>query len=149
MTLRVTPAQAKALGVCGSELKGLKGSAPARTPRRRFEPEEVLASAALQRFPGGVREYPCIPGRRFRLDIAWPDARPPVAVEVDGWAFHGRFKRDFHRDREKRNLLALHGWLVLAIPARDIHRDIQGVLDKIGQALTPVKSFEEEAVKHE
>ena len=140
MVLRMSPHQARALGVQLSGPSGV-GQQRAREPvdssRRSLcdGPQARLTRAALARFPGGKAEYPCIPGRRFRLDLAWPDARPPVAVELDGWAFHGKYKSDFLRDRRKRNLLALNGWLVLAFPARDIHRQLDDVLDMIGRAL--------------
>lgn len=137
MTLRISSKEARALGIA---LPALAGGASA--PRRRRKgarpgssPQEVLTQAALARFPGGVAEYLCIPGRRFRLDLAWPDASPRVAVELDGWQFHGRHKADFHRDREKRNQLAIAGWVVLAFPARDVHQRLDEVLDMIGQAL--------------
>lgn len=81
-----------------------------------------------------VREYTgAVPGRRFRIDIALPALR--IAVEVDGWQFHGKHKRDFHRDREKRNLLAVNDWAVLAFSARDVFSDPLGVVKIIAQVV--------------
>lgn len=61
--------------------------------------------------PGG--EFLPIPGRRFRLDLAWPDLR--LGWEVDGGAWiagrHGRGP-GMLTDAEKYSLLAGLGWLV-------------------------------------
>jgi hypothetical protein len=68
------------------------------------------------RLPRGVREYEgAIPGRRFRLDLAWPHLSPPVCCEVDGGdRMQGRHNRaqGMAADCEKANLLTLAGWKV-------------------------------------
>jgi very-short-patch-repair endonuclease len=49
---------------------------------------------------------------RYEVDVAFPDAL--VAVEVDGWATHGR--RDaFEHDRARDLELAARGWLVVRL----------------------------------
>jgi very-short-patch-repair endonuclease len=66
------------------------------------------------RLPRGVREYEgAIPGRRFRLDLAWPTLK--MCCEVDGGdRMQGRHNRaqGMAADCEKANLLTLAGWKV-------------------------------------
>ena len=58
-----------------------------------------------------IPEYPCIPGRKHRLDYAWPDHR--VGLEIDGGMFtggrHGGSPSAV-RDVWKRNELTVRGW---------------------------------------
>lgn len=135
MTLRLTAAEAKRL--LGKKLPAATTGplpAAARRNKRPISPaQDALWDKLSACFPGAVANYRPIEGRRYSVDIAWPDSL--VAVEVDGWAFHGRFKADFHRDRAKRNLLALQGWTLLAIPARDVWRDPEGVTGMVRSAL--------------
>ena len=70
-------------------------------------------------FPAPLREYAAVPGRRFRWDFAWTDAR--VLVEING----GTYARMGHstgtgiaRDYEKSNLAVLAGWKVFAFDRR-------------------------------
>lgn len=73
--------------------------------------------------PQPVAEHRFHPVRRWRLDYAWPDQQ--VGLEVDGGAFvaqggrHGRGV-GFLRDLEKRNALALAGWLTLHVVPRQL-----------------------------
>ena len=61
-----------------------------------------------------------IAGRRFRLDVAFPEHR--LDVEVDGWAYH-RSKERRDRDIERDNLLTQAGWRVLRFSWEDVaHR---------------------------
>ena len=50
-------------------------------------------------------------GSRYRLDFAWPDER--VAVECNGWEFHGRER--FDHDGERSADLASAGWRVIPV----------------------------------
>lgn len=85
---------------------------------------------AVADIPGAELEYKdAVPGRRFRLDIAFPDAR--LCCEVDGWEWHGKHKNDFQKDRERQNLLVLNGWRVLRFTALDIRRDVNGCRERI------------------
>ena len=89
---------------------------------------------ALSRLPGAESEFKgAVPGRRFRIDIAFPSAS--LAVEVDGWQHHGRHKSDFTRDRERQNLLTLNGWRILRFSAGQIHADLQACVRAVQQAL--------------
>ena len=57
-------------------------------------------------------EHKFCPSRRFRFDWAWVEKK--VAVEVDGgvWLRHGG-RHGMDKDREKLNIAASLGWLVL------------------------------------
>lgn len=70
-----------------------------------------------------------VPGRRFTLDIAFPESKN--CVEVDGWEFHGKHKAGFHRDREKEKLLMLEGWKLIRFSAKEINSDTMSCLKTI------------------
>lgn len=103
-------------------------------------PQEKLWRACVYRWPEKVRakelvwEYPgAVPGRRFRLDIAFPADR--LACEVDGWEHHGKYLSDFKRDRERDRCLILEGWRVLRFYAEEIHHDSEALVNQIEKAL--------------
>lgn len=109
-------------------------------PRRREgpTPHDILWDAVRVRYTSAQREYPAgVPGRRFRLDIAIVARR--VAIEVDGWAWHGMHKGDFARDRERQNQLLLNGWRVLRFTAGQIRQDLDAVLASIRLACADTK----------
>lgn len=122
---------------------GLKISAatpPARanapTLRRRAGrmPDEVLWMAVKAQFPHAEREYQgAVPGRRYRIDIALEAEK--IAIEIDGWQYHGKFKSAHESDRERQNHLAVAGWLVLRFTAGQIFKDLQGVSATIERAV--------------
>lgn len=73
---------------------------------------QVMASG----LPMPDREVRLIPGRRFRSDFVWPDAR--IVVEVDGGIWSGgrhTTGAGYTRDAEKNNLLTLAGWRVFHV----------------------------------
>lgn len=91
--------------------------------------------AVLKDEPGATLEHsPGIPGRRFRIDIAFPQAL--LAVEVDGWQHHGKYKADFVRDRLRQNLLTLHGWRILRYSATTIYNQPDECLAEVRKALS-------------
>jgi very-short-patch-repair endonuclease len=73
-----------------------------------------------------------IAGRRFRLDVAFPEHR--LDVEVDGWAFH-RSKEARDRDIERDNLLTQAGWRVLRFSWEDVVDRPDYVIDVIASVL--------------
>lgn len=94
----------------------------------------ILFSAVVKRWPEAVAEYPAqVPGRKFRLDIAFVDNW--LAIEVDGWSVHGKFLADFKRDRIRQNILVMRGWRILRFSAADIHQDLEGCLSIIKTTL--------------
>ena len=84
-------------------------------------PQERLWVALVEEFgsifTGGelAWELNNVVPRRYRLDMALPNYR--LGIEADGWQYHGRFLSDFQRDREKRNLYAENGWLIISFYA--------------------------------
>lgn len=70
-----------------------------------------------------------IPGRNFRLDIAFPEKR--LCVEVDGWQNHGKTLTGFHLDRERQNLLVVNGWRVLRFGVKNINNNVDECIDMI------------------
>jgi len=67
--------------------------------------------------PPPVCEFRHIPGRRFRLDYAWPDHR--IGLEVQGGIWTGgKHSRGAGQkiDMDKNNLGILHGWRVFQCP---------------------------------
>ncbi len=73
--------------------------------------------------PAPIVELRHIPGRRFRLDYAWPDHR--IGLEVQGgiWT-RGKHSRGAGQkiDMEKNNLGILHGWRVFqCVPGSEVH----------------------------
>ncbi|MGI8879411.1 MAG: hypothetical protein ACR2KJ_02660 [Jatrophihabitans sp.] len=80
-----------------------------RLPRDLRPGAEAESERLLQRLldRAGIRGWTgnlavVVEGRRFRLDIGFPDQR--VAVEVDGWVFH-RTKERRDADTRRDNLL--------------------------------------------
>lgn len=111
---------------------------PIRLLSRRtigFTPHDILWDAVRLRWPQlAIREYEgAVPGRKYRIDIAFPEHR--LALEVDGWAHHGRFLKDFIRDRERQNLLCVHGWRVLRFSAGAIRKQLDRQVMFISVAL--------------
>ena len=79
--------------------------------------EQLLADQiAAAGLPGPVREFKHIPGRRFRLDFAWPDRM--IGVEVQGMVH--RIKKRFEADIEKRVLGLLAGWRIMEVSGASI-----------------------------
>lgn len=90
-----------------------------RVPRTPSELEALfLLHLACAGMPVPEREYVFARalGRKWRADFCWPQATPPVLVEIDGgtWA-SGRHSRGagYANDCEKLNAAALLGYIVL------------------------------------
>lgn len=99
-------------------------------------PHRILWEAVKARWPGrAVLEYPAIPGRRYSLDIAFPDPALRLAIEVDGYSHHARFLADFKKDRVRQNLVCLHGWRVLRYFPGEIYQGLDEILAQIEQFL--------------
>lgn len=62
-------------------------------------------------------------GRTYRLDLAYEEER--VAVEMDGWTYHGpRAKRE--EDTRRDTAVASIGWLTLRYSHQRLHGDVPG-----------------------
>src|SRR5690554_6382754 len=68
-----------------------------------------------------------MPGRKFEIDLAVPEAR--LGVEVDGWQYHGKRMESFLRDRHKDYQLTLHGWVIVRVQAGLISTNPAEALD--------------------
>ena len=67
--------------------------------------------------PKPEREFKgAVPGRKFRLDFAYPDRR--ICVEVQGMVH--RIKARFRADTERTSLLVVNGWRVLPVSGDDV-----------------------------
>lgn len=96
--------------------------------RRKPKPKEAKAKAPSQieellalhieqaGLPAPVREHHHIPGRKFRIDFAWPDRK--LGVEVQGNVH--RIKERFEADITKRALGMMAGWRILEVSGRAI-----------------------------
>ena len=80
---------------------------------------EVIRNAGL---PPPVRRHPIrVNGRRYVIDLAYPDQR--VAIEVDGFGVHGT-RTAFDHDRARQNALVLDRWQVLRFTSRSTDEQI-------------------------
>lgn len=96
--------------------------------------EAILWPTISRCWPEARREYKALPNRKFLVDIAFPEQL--LAIEADGWQYHGKFLRDHQRDRERSNLLVLHGWRILHYTAKDIHQNLEGIIRQVEQAMS-------------
>jgi very-short-patch-repair endonuclease len=86
-------------------------------------------------FPGRMlREYQPVQGRKFRIDFAFPMEK--VAIEFDGYRYHGFSKKGFKQGLERQNILVTHGWRVLRYTLTDVRDRLDTVMAEIGQALS-------------
>lgn len=70
-----------------------------------------------------------VPERRYEIDCALVEQK--IAIETDGWQYHGARKESFNRDREKDYLLSLEGWVILRIPAGLISKDCRAATERV------------------
>ena len=133
--IRLTLVDAKRLGLNIAAATPSRRSAQALSSRRqRRMPEDVLWQVVSGSYPQACREYgDAVPGRRYRIDVALVEER--IAIECDGWQYHGKFKQAHLTDRERQNLLAIHGWLVLRFTPGQIFKDLYGVSATIDAAV--------------
>lgn len=83
-----------------------------------------------------VKEYRFAPPRRFRFDYAFLAEK--VALEVEGGIWTGgRHTRGagFEKDREKYNLAAVEGWVVLRTTPSELATKTGDVLNLIASVL--------------
>lgn len=106
----------------------------ARAGSSASPPHDLLWAEVVTIWPGAVREFkPGLNGRKFRIDIAFPDRR--LAIEVDGFQYHGKHLGAFKADRDRCNLLTQHGWLILHYTVGRIRNDMPSVLTEIRATL--------------
>ena len=70
---------------------------------------------------GYVREFRAIPGRKFRFDFCFREAR--LLIEINGGTYnggsHGRGV-GINRDYEKHNLAVVNNWRVLSFDTKQV-----------------------------
>lgn len=95
----------------------------------------ILAPAGLPEFE---REQCLIPDRRFRCDFV--NRASKVVVEIDGgqWAARGG-RHNSDTDREKVNLLTLHGWRVFRYSGTMLRKDPDAVVKQVASAILNLK----------
>lgn len=101
---------------------------------RSATPHDLLWDQIRSTFPGrAFRECPaCIEGHYYRIDVAIPSSS--LAIEMDGWEWHGKHLGDFTRDRTRQNLLTCAGWRVLRYTAKQIRQSMSDVMAEIVDA---------------
>jgi very-short-patch-repair endonuclease len=82
-----------------------------------------------------------VPGRKFEIDFASPELK--LGLELDGYQFHGKHKKDFYRDREKDFNLSLNGWQVYRVQAGLLYKDPNLVIERARSFVTYWKPRQE------
>jgi len=80
------------------------------------------------------REYRFAPGRKWKLDFAWPDVKLAVEIESSVHRIQGRFASDL----EKYNRLTLDGWKLLRFTRQMVEtgQPILTVMELLGASRT-------------
>jgi very-short-patch-repair endonuclease len=123
--------------------KGAKGIAHLRSllsdahvPTESALEIKLLQSMRKAGLPEPVRQFEVRTneGRVMRIDLAYPWAK--VAIEADGYRFHsGRVA--WESDLVRRNVLTSLGWLVIHATHQQLTSDMEGLVARIRDALTP------------
>lgn len=121
---------ARIVSISPARNKASSGSATAGTVS---PPQRILWESVSARWPEAVQEHRPVVGRRFRIDIAFVERK--IAVEVDGWAYHGKHRSAHAKDRQRQNLLVMEGWRVLRFTTGEIFGDLPSVLAVIQSVL--------------
>jgi very-short-patch-repair endonuclease len=96
----------------------------ARTRRRQMSLPEVLLWQELRRRPGGYRFRRQFPTGQMTADFACLARRLVIEVDGEGHSFGDQPQRDAARDAA----LEREGFQVLRIPAREVLKNMDGVL---------------------
>src|SRR3972149_4788558 len=78
--------------------------------------EDMARQIKLAGLPVPQSQFKAIPGRKFAMDLAWPDRK--IGLEVQGMVH--RIKGRFKQDIEKRALLMFAGWRVLEVGGDEV-----------------------------
>ena len=128
----------------GRQGKGAKGIASLRrlleaaTARPTESHLELRLLQALRKasLPLPERQFEITDAGRLlgRVDFAYPWAK--VAIEADSYKFHSG-RNAWESDLTRRNLLTSLGWLVIHVTYRQMGSDMDEVVRRVGDALTP------------
>lgn len=135
MAVHLTKAQIASFGISLPAPSDPAKNRRKRSDRRVSPPQEKLWQIVSLSWPHrAVAEYKgAVPGRRFAIDIAFPEEK--LAIEVDGWEFHGKHLASFKQDRLRQNLLTVHGWRILRFFPEQIFSDTRSIVETISMAL--------------
>lgn len=138
----ITPAQYETLKRDGR--RGRTGDSNRRRASNKVDrlnespPQRLLFEAIDARWPARFTwELPVKPQgapRAYSLDIA--SVSDHLCIEMDGWQYHGRFKKDFQRDRVRQNRLSVEGWRILRFFPKQVYSDMPGILAVVERALS-------------
>ncbi|OFC35548.1 hypothetical protein BAE29_15465 [Acidithiobacillus caldus] len=93
-----------------------------------------MGNALESRYPDRmVREYRPISNRRFRIDFAFPAEK--IAIEFDGYRFHGFSRAGFRDGLKRQNLLTVQGWRFLRYSYSDVRNHLPDILDQVDTLL--------------
>lgn len=127
------------------DVVGGRGRAGSRALRRVLEirDEEAAAESALETqflqalrtegLPPPVRQLQIFDGGRFliRIDFAYPDVR--LAIELDGFLYHGR-REKWEQDHARRSRLPALGWRLIVVTKRQLQDNTIQVVTNVAQA---------------
>lgn len=108
---------------------------PPKMPADRLY-QSLATVFGLRRFGGDlVHELTLsFTGRKFRIDSALPAYG--VAIEMDGYAYHGKPLEGFKRDRAKQRLMAKFGWIMIRVTNDEVNNSLTEVIEDIKQCVS-------------
>ena len=131
--LRLNETDARALGLSFNACTNTKPFVQSKraVAAKQLDPQTILTRALRERL--GVDAVASevvglIEGRRYRADIVLHKAR--LVIEFDGFQYH-RSKSAFQKDRERQNVFVQHGWRVLRFFNKQVHADLDAVVEQI------------------
>lgn len=125
--------------------QGRPGAAALQRLIREFESSDLPPRSVLERrylkcsrqarLPEPRLQHPVvIDGESYRIDFAYPTAA--LAVELDGWRFHGG-REAWEADIKRSNALVAGGWQVIRGTWRDVKNDPRPLIDRVAELLSP------------
>ncbi len=122
-------------GIPGSRAKNGNGG---QTSASLSPYADRLGDELERQFPGRMtREYRPVPGRRFRIDFAFPTEK--VGVEFDGYRHHGFSYAGFRGGAARQNILVGHHWRILRYTLKDVRDHLDDVVAQIRTLLEDKK----------
>jgi very-short-patch-repair endonuclease len=109
-----------------------------RLPRGPSVPQAQLWSLVKRTYPDAETEVSgLVPGRRYVVDMVLREYG--LAIEIDGWEYHGKYKKGFIRDRQKDRALLLAGWRVVRFTAGEILKDPETVMTTLAKVVRMIE----------
>jgi very-short-patch-repair endonuclease len=125
--------------------RGRPGTDLLRRLIKDFDGRNLLPRSVLERrytekaeqanLPRAITQKPVtLNGKRYYIDFAYPWCM--VAVELDGWRYHGG-RSAWESDIERNNALVAAGWKVLRGTWRSLQDDPHQLIDRVAHLVTP------------